>query len=245
MSYPKVSFVLDAKVDVSAFFCFVGDAQYDGGQGLGWAVFQKYPSFRKMFDGPVFTGKKTDIEEFVRKQYERYGAVVGKNLSLYEKNWRMKESRFYSLADELFPSGFWPKGKYVAYPTIWGMFPRFLDDKTFQVPCRWKNKRYVNVIVAHEMLHFIFYNYFFHKYPQYKGDEYEMLAWHVSEIFNAVVQNSPAWLKTFGLESMAYPEHESIVKKLSGEYRSQEGNRATDFLIERIVEEVEGVCLLS
>jgi hypothetical protein len=240
MDHPKVTFIFDTKRDVSTFFCFAEDAHYDGGQSLEWAVFQKYPFFRKMFDGSTFTGTRDYVEDFVRKQYQKDGGAIRKNLFLYEQNWCVTESIFYALTDELFPSLPWPEGKYAAYPTIWGMFPRFLDSKTFQVPSRWRNKKYVNVIVAHEMLHFIFYEYFWRRYPQFADDEHDMLGWHVSEIFNTVVQNSPAWLKVFGLESIGYPEHEAIVKRLSREYHF--GKTKTDFLVERILSEARKLC---
>lgn len=183
------------------------------------AVFSQFPHLKKMFDGSVFIGKRSDVSTLVNGRYLKYGTTIEKNMSVYQKQWLEKESVFYNLTDELFPNFSWTKGKYIAYPTIWGMYPRFLEDKTFQVPFKTRRKRYVNVIAAHEMLHFIFYEYFFRLYPQYASDEHDFLAWHVSEIFNTVVQNSSKWLNVFGLETMEYPEHEAIVEKLSGKYR--------------------------
>lgn len=243
MKHPKLSFDRDAKKDVSAFFAFVGDAEYDGGRNLEWAVFSQFPHLKKMFDGSIFTGTKSDISKFVEDQYSKYGTAIEKNMDVYRRQWLEKESVFYSLTDDLFLSFSWPKGKYVAYPTIWGMYPRFLEDKTFQVPFKTRRKRYVNVIVAHEMLHFIFYEYFFRLYPQYASDEHDFLAWHVSEIFNTVVQNSPKWLKAFGLETMGYPEHEAIVERLSGQYGKSDSIE-TDALIADILSAVKNSSLV-
>ena len=110
-----------------------------------------------------------------------------KNMSIYQKDWLMVEKNFHCLVDELFCGHKWPKGKYIAYTTIWGMFPKFLEDKTFQIPFKHKNKRYVIVVIAHELLHFIFYDYFYKKYPKYRLDKYNFL--HTNSKFSEVVED--------------------------------------------------------
>ena len=98
------------------------------------------------------------------------------------------------------------------------MYPRYLKDKTFQFPYRHKKKNFIPVVIAHEMLHFIFYDYIHKKFPKYKSYKYDFFIWHVSEIFNEIVQNSPKWFKVFKAKSMGYPEHKRIVNKLSKKY---------------------------
>ncbi len=122
------------------------------------------------------------------------------------------------MIQEIFGERSWPTGLYEVYATTWGMFPRSLEDKTFQVPAIYENKLYVNVIIAHELLHFMFYSYFYEKYPEYKNKENNFLAWNISEIFNSVVQNSKTWLDVFGLKTMSYPEHEKIENELRIKY---------------------------
>ena len=150
-----------------------------------------------------------------------------KNLVLYSKNWEKLEQRFYLLTDRLFKNKYWPKGKYIAYLTIWGMYPRFLEDKTFQVPHVHKEKKYVNVVIAHEMLHFKFYDYFLKNYSKYNKRKYDFLIWHTSEIFNAIVQNMPSWFKEFGAMVKVYPEHKKVIKRL------QEKHNKKAFLTEK------------
>ena len=234
--YKQVSFRTDVSKDVASFFAFVGDAEYDGGRNLEWAVLNKYPECKAWFSEGAFVGKRPEVTRFVKEKYARYADVIDANLASYEQKWRGVEPKFHELVRGLFGNHPWPKGKYIAYPTIWGMFPRFLDDKTFQVPFKFRNKRYVNVIIAHEMLHFIFYDYFHTQYPKYRDDD--MLSWHVSEIFNTVVQNSESWLKVFGVPTMGYPEHEKIVAKLSRTHTGNGGWRTAD-LIRDIVEEAK------
>ncbi|MFA6390977.1 MAG: hypothetical protein WCX78_04560, partial [Patescibacteria group bacterium] len=234
MPGPKVRFQIDEKKDIKTFFCFSDDTEYDGGRSLNWAILKKYPELKEQFKDNVFVGEKKYIEEFVLNLYQNEEKVMNENLELYEKKWRKIEKEFYRLTDALFPLRKWPVGKYISYPTIWGMYPRFLDDKTFQVPFNAKEEKSVNIIIAHEMLHFVFYDYFLEKYPEY--DEHSMVAWHTSEIFNVIIQNLPEWIKVFEIPSGAYPEHEKIITEIQNEKREV---WAVDELTERILVEVK------
>ncbi|MDD2935201.1 MAG: hypothetical protein PHX25_01880 [Candidatus Pacebacteria bacterium] len=237
--YPKVKFKIGVRKDINTLLAFTKDANFDGGENLNWAIFRKYPELKKYYDNNKII-KQKELEKFIKDKYRKEKYLIENNLKIYEKNWGKKEKKFFELSNELFEEKYWTKGKYTAFPTIWGMFPRFLEDKTFQVPYKYKNKKYVNVVIAHEMLHFAFYEYIYIKYPKYAKDKYNFLIWNISEIFNEVVQNSPKWLKVFDVKTMGYPMHEKIVKKLEKKYHKQEKiNR--DELIKDILKEVKNI----
>jgi len=220
--YPKLKFKISCKKDVQAFFGFVKDAEYDSGRNLEWAIFKLYPIFKKYKKDGSFNVSKKIVSDFVKNKYSQNATIIKKRLKLYKDNWKRVEKDYYHLVNQLIPLSYWPKGKYIAYPTIWGMFPKYLEDKTFLVPFQYKNEQYINTIIAHEMLHFIFYNYFFKKYPKYKNEKYDFFVWHISEIFNGLVQNSPQWLKVFKTKSINYPEHNKIIKQLKNKYYKKE-----------------------
>ena len=117
------------------------------------------------------------------------------------------------------------------------MYPRFLDNKTFQIPYRHKKPSYVPVIVAHEMLHFMFYDYFLSRYKKYGADKYHMFVWNVSEIFNEVVQGSPKWLEVFGDSATGYPQHEKIVARLQKRFYKKDIE--LEELVGAIIKEVQ------
>jgi len=237
--YPKIKFKIDINKDIRTLEAFVNDAQFDGGQNLQWAIFKNYPNLKEYFkENKIKDFQK--IAEFVKEKYKKEEKIIQKNIKIYQANWKKVENSFFDLTDALFIDQSWPKGKYIAYPTIWSMFPRFLEDKTFQVPYAYKKEKYVNVVIAHEMLHFIFYEYLYKKYPKYKKDKYNFLVWNISEIFNEVVQNSPKWKKVFGLKSMGYSHHKKIVEKISKKYHKNEKINA-DLLIGDIFAEVETI----
>lgn len=221
MKNPKLTFKSSPMRDIETLKAFIVDAGFDGGSNLQWAVFRKYPFLKKYFSGNELNDTRK-VELFIRNTYTNDRNVIEKNLKIYEKNWNNIEDKFYELTREIFGSFSWNKGKYIAYSTIWGMYPRFLEDKTFQIPHKRRNKKYVNVIIAHELLHFIFYDYFYLKYPKYKNEKYNFFVWNVSEIFNALIQNSPKWMTVFLLETMTYPEHEKVVKLLAKKYHKKD-----------------------
>jgi len=225
---PKIKFKIDPRKDVSTFFDFLIDSKYDEGRNFEWAILKHYPYFKK-FNNKI---DKKIVEDFVFKYYLKNKDIIEKNLLVNENNWRKIEKDFFDLASNLFPKTKWPKGKYISYTTMWSMYPRFLDDKTFQIPAISKKKKVINFIIAHEMLHFIFYEYFFNKYKKYKSHKYDFFAWHVSEIFNVIIMNRPEWQKILKNKDEGYPEHRKIIQKLSKKGYTLDG------LMENIMTEV-------
>ncbi len=194
---------------------------------------RKYPEFKKYKRNKLDVNEK-QISIFVNSIYQKNNKIIRKNLDLYKKSWAKLGKDYFVLVSQIFGDYKWPLGKYIVYLTIWGMHPRFLEDKTFQIPFRHKNEKYINVIIAHEMLHFIFYDYFYNKFPQYKSNKYNFFVWNISEIFNNIAQDSPQWIKIFKAKSMPYPEHKKIVNKLKKKFYKKSVIIAKDLIKEII-----------
>lgn len=229
--HPKIKFKIDPKKDISTFFTFLMEAKYDGGRNFKWAILKNYPYFKK-FDKNI---DKIIVKEFVNNYYLKNNKTIKDNVVIYEKNWKKIEKDFFNLVERTFPQTKWPKGKYIAYTTMWSMYPRFLDDKTFQIPAISKKKKTVNFIIAHEMLHFIFYKYFLNKYKKYRSHKYDFFVWHISEIFNVIIMNKSDWQKILKNKDDGYPEHKNIIKKLSKK------NYSLDELIDKLILEVKKI----
>jgi len=162
---------------------------------------------------------------------------MNRALVQHKKRWEKIAPDYFLLVDALFGNRTWPRGTYIAFGTIWGMYPRFLENKTFQIPFWHRTPRYISVVIAHEMLHFMFYDYFYKRYPNYNRPQYNFFVWHISEIFNTIIQNSPIWLDCFKLKSLEYPEHKKIIAHISRAlYCHNTWN--LDALVEEIVKEV-------
>jgi hypothetical protein len=208
MHHPTIRFMTNAEKDLVALRGFVRDARFDGGAALEQAVFTRVPALRAWFRGSrPQSGAWPAIEQTVRILHRKEALVIRRDMARYRRAWQRLAPRFFVLVEDIFGTVSWPAGKYAAYPTIWGMFPRFLNDKTFQVPVRFRRKRYVSVVVAHELLHFLFFAHLFRSRPVLRRERDSFRVWHASELFNAVVQGTPAWLRLFRVAPLDYPEH--------------------------------------
>jgi len=240
MPYPHVTFSKSAKKDFKTLRAFIKDAKYDNGRNLDWAVFNKYPQLKTHFDKNKHYKIKDEkiLLHFINKGYRAKRTAMDRAMAQHKKRWEKIALYYFSLVDTLFGGRRWPRGKYIAFGTIWGMYPRFLEDKTFQIPFWHRTPRYVSVVIAHELLHFMFYDYFYARYPKYRYPKHNFFVWHISEIFNTIVQNSPVWFNRFKLKSLGYLEHKKIVTRISRSiYRRSTWN--IDALVDEIINEVQ------
>ena len=239
MSCPKIKFQKNERKDWETLMTFTKEAQFDNGRNLNWAIFNTFPQLKKYFDKDKHyqIKDKEALRNFVSKTYHNKKISMDRSLAQRKKRWQKIAPNFDLLIAALFGNLKWPRGKYIAFGTILGMYPRFLEDKTFQIPFWHRTPKYTTVIIAHELLHFIFYSYFYARYPKYRNPKYNFLVWQISEIFNTIIQNSPEWVACFKLKSMGYPEHKKISTRISRIFYRNKLN--IDKLTDEIIREVK------
>lgn len=236
MRLPQVKFIPDTKRDVRTFFDFWGDGSLDDEKFREQSILKKYPVFR-LHQAQNKVPSQGEVKEFVERFYAEHQYEVERNIIRYQLLWKKKEKDFFKLTSVLFGGNPWPKGKYLALPTMWGMYPRFLDDKTFQFPALAKTDANVIIICAHEMLHFIFYAYIGKTHRTLLKDKEAL--WHVSEIFNAIILSTSPWWRVFRKKDPGYPEHAKIIRLLMKKYgKGIFAQKDTDILIKEIYQEV-------
>ncbi len=213
---PKLKFKISKRKELDTYLAFLEDGKYkNNSREMNWAFYQPHPKLKVLKNKNIsLNQRKIIVKKHIDSFYKKNIKKIKKNLDKEKKNWQKIEKQFYELTDEIFSNYKWPSGKYIAYLTIWGMYPRFLDDKTFQFPPKHKKSNYIQVVIAHEMLHFIFYDYVYKKFPRLKNHKHDFDLWNISEAFNVVIQNSPRWVKIFNQKTMSYPEHKNLIKKL-------------------------------
>lgn len=155
------------------------------------------------------------IEEYTKHIYKINGKEIGEGLVETKKRWAKVEDKFYRLVNKIFQGYSWPKGKYTGYASIYHMFPRYIKEKTFFFPYK-QNKLDPRLTIAHEMLHFIFFDYIKNKYgieerAKIKGRESKHI-WKVSETFNVVIENWQPYMKLFGRKEKRIPYHQGYKK---------------------------------
>jgi hypothetical protein len=148
--------------------------------------------------------KKSFINEYVAGYYTNYIDELNKAAEKAKNDWSKIENQFFEISNKVF--GFnnengahmypWPDGNYICYVSIFNCNPRFIKEKEFQA--YYKHIATTNYVCAHEMLHFIFYDYVERNF----NDEFKSLGenaiWKLSEIFNDVVLRLPEFIVLTG-----------------------------------------------
>jgi len=186
---------------------------------------------------------KQAIKDLINNFYTKNKESIKEIMKINQKKWIEKEEIFKDLVLNLFNNKDILSGKYRADSTMWRIFPRFIESGCFSVPASPGYNYKTNEIIAHEMLHFAFYKYINLRYPEFNKKENTKLVWHISEIFNAVLQSTDECVSDFGVKGQSYPEHKEIYGKLIQKYEHKKNIQA-DELIEDIVVEVKKSSLL-
>ena len=216
VNYPKVKFTISQKKELETFMAFLNESEHlNNRREMNWAFYKPHPKLKILKQNNLsFLTKKSIVKKYIDDYYRENLAGFKKDILIAKKDWQNKEKSFFNLTDIVFKNYPWPKGKYIAYPTIWGMYPRYLEDKTFQFPYYHKKKNFIPVVIAHEMLHFIFYDYLYRFFPKYKESKYNFQVWNISEAFNILIQNSEEWVEVFNQRAVPYPEHKNLIQQM-------------------------------
>lgn len=224
--YPELKFIISKKKELITYLAFLKDGKYrDNFREMNWAFYEPHPKLKILKDKNLsLHQKKIIVEKYIGSFYKKHIEKIKREIEEEKNNWQKADKKFYELTDEIFGNYKWPEGKYIAYPTIWGMYPRFLDNKTFQFPSKHKKQNYIQVIIAHEMLHFIFYDYIYKNFPKLKSHKYDFDLWNISEAFNVMIQNFSRWVKIFNQKTISYPEHKNLIIKLKKNWEEASGD---------------------
>lgn len=208
---PSVKFKLNAALDKKMCFDFFNFES--AGVDFGKGIIALHPQLRSA--GALSLGKRREtIAAYVARYYRSHKAELAAALERVNKEWRKVEPSFFSAAARIFGSFPWPKGKYIGYLSIFNCNPRFLSDKTFQI--FYQAKKGARRLVAHEMLHFIFYA-FLEKRGERRVSERKK--WILSEVFNAIILNEKEFKSIIApIRELGYPEHRSRIRPLTKEW---------------------------
>jgi hypothetical protein len=140
------------------------------------------------------------------------------------REWKKVEPKFYRLVDFIFKGYQWPKGNYTGCASIYYMYPRDIKNKYFYFPYFSTHHNPIAVI-AHEMLHFIFFDYIKSTYgikeeTEIKGKDPKYV-WQVSETFNNILENWSPYANIIPQEkkSIPYPGCEKMYQIMETQWR--------------------------
>lgn len=209
----KIKFQLNKTLDKRMAIGFLYSKQ--GGINFSRNVVNVHPELYDVLKLKNASARKALINEHFDYFYTKHEQYLNKKVIQFTKEWRVVEKKFFSVANKIFKNHPWPKGKYIGYISIIDCNPRFLNNKTFQI--FYFNPLGVKYVTAHEMLHFIFYDYTLKKYPQVfkKLNPNSGIYWDLAELFNVVILPSPPFVKIHGIKKVInYPAHTKYLPKM-------------------------------
>ena len=217
--FSNLKFIVDLNKDIEVLNGFLKTAKiFNMEKDLKIGFYDFYSDLEKIIKSKNTQKQKNKlIKSFIQKIYQRDSIQINKAIKDAKRQWQKNKRYFLKKISNLFKNYPWPKGKYVAYPTIWGVYPRFINDKTFFFPYIYKNKNFILFVIMHEMLHFIFYDYAIKKHPEIfrKLDTETGTFWDLAEIFNAIILSLPEFKKLHKQKKIfCYSEHKKYFSKL-------------------------------
>jgi hypothetical protein len=185
---------------------------------------------------PAFKASRQKIlSAYVDSYYAAYHDALEMNMHHVQSDWKKIAPYFFKEIDCIFKGFPWPKGSYHAHPSIWNMYPRFIQKRTFTFPSGSGRRVFSMTVIAHEMLHFITYDYLQKKYSlrPSESESKDNTFWQFTENLNVLIQNSPQWKKiTKGDVSHPYPECKKQYERMK---RIWTNNRDIDNLVKKIL----------
>lgn len=214
---PHIVFELDKELDKWKINDFVMRKMGPGGYSFQDLIFKAHPLLKGV-DTLSEDERKTKISEHVDRVYEENSdRFLGFTQAMNEE-WKEVEPEFFAITNKIFKNTSWPPGEYKGFYTISPPCPRLLDRKVFQ--SGYHSEKRWRVVAAHELLHFIFFEFVRRKLtPELSNieekkmgkildDKLRIPLWDLSEIFDTVVLNTEAYQKIFPFPQVQKPAHE-------------------------------------
>lgn len=180
----KVRFKLNKQLDIRVALEFLHIQS--AGVDFSYGVTEPHPELERA-RGKTREEQGNILRDYFDGFYEKQRELLKSSLLRIRQDWLKDEVEYRECVSVIFKKPKLPPGRYLGYLSIVNCNPRFLDDKTFQV--FYKHPKSTNYVVAHELLHFFFYDYATRCYPDlFRGlDPNRGAFWDLAEIFNVVV----------------------------------------------------------
>ena len=235
MPYPKLKLLISQKTDIDNAINFIV-------RDTSLPQFKKWflPNELEFILNRQFSKKERRkiLTSFTKHFYHLETKAIKEGDKLAIKNWEKVELKYFKLVDKIFHGHPWPKGNYRGYCSIYHMFPRFIDEKFFFLPYKNNPRINSNGVIAHEMLHFIFFDYLYKKFRLTQNSRIagkpDKFVWQVSEVFNNVIEGWKPYQKIFKGNPRPYPGTEKIYAKMKKQWAKKQD---IDWLLEQWVGE--------
>lgn len=172
--------------------------------------------------------RKKIISDYFNAYYRVHRSEIQQKVKRVKSMWAIQELEYITATEDYFDGFPFPSGKYIAYASIIDCNPRFLEQKTFQF---FYKKPVADIIytIAHELLHFIFFDFIKRKMKKETRTLSQDQLWDLSEIFNIVVLKSSRYTHIIDQRFVIpYPNHRELISSFEKEYKKSKN--AQDFI---------------
>lgn len=199
-----------------------------GGIDFGKGIIKTHPQLKSVKPLKDITQREKTISVYFDNYYKINKEEISCKLKLVRDSWYKKEKKYISVTEDFFGGFRFSKGKYIAYASIINCNPRFLESKTFQF---FYKKPLADAIytIAHELLHFIFFDFLEKKFKKETKYLSENQLWDLSEIFNVVILKSSRYRHIINQKFVTpYPDHQHYIPQFKKAYKNS--HNAEEFI---------------
>jgi hypothetical protein len=227
----KTRFYFNKKLDRQMISEFI---KIDNGGGINFAqgIFKIHPRLKPLEpsnDKLNNRDKALFLKEYLDFYYNKNGSSMLHKIDSIKKAWKKKENKYITITEEFFEDFDFSKSDYIAYASIINCNPRFLESKTFQFFYKKSTPDAIHTI-AHEILHFIFFDFIEEKMKKEIKHLSEDQIWDLSEIFNTILLSSSRYQKIINKKFIiVYPDHKHYIPLFKKAYKNS--TNARDFII--------------
>ena len=219
--FPKLLVKVDRKFEKEKAGAFFIEKAFRTNDFWFFEKFVKdYPELVKIKNMDIESAKKFFNSE-VDKYYFKKERKLKNLIKDIERKWDKIKNEFFIEAEKIFDGHKWPKGKYAASISLFGMYRFVPETKTFSIPSNDYGGNppahgQINAAIVHEMMHILFEDFYkknFKKNSLPLQKYYDLL-----EITNYIVLNLPQINKLTGWVFYPYPNHKERAEYLKKVY---------------------------
>lgn len=225
MTYPKIKLIIDAAKDAELGVDFFKYTRGELKKEFLWNFFpdELYNVINKKMSSRT---RNNLIRTYAQRIHREKQKEIIKGVQLVKKEWVSVEKKYFQLVDRIFDCRPWPKGTYRGFATVFYAYPRNISGKIFYFPHAHRLPRFANKVIAHEMLHFMFFDYMREKYglkeqAQFSGRPHDYL-WRISEAFNNAIQRWKPYQKVFRYGSRPYSGTEALAAQMTSQWAREQ-----------------------
>lgn len=203
MKYPKIKFVVSPDEDIKNYIFF---SRYSNSKFLKMFLPKDLHFLLKR--NLSETSKEKTIKAYVKDKFRSRKIEIDKNTEEIKKGWRLVEKKYFDLISKIFKKHPWPNGKYIGFASVFDMYPRDVKEKTFYFSGLQKKLNFNLATIAHEMLHFMFFDYLKINYGIDEDSELKnknpAYIWNISEVFNLIIETWKPYKAVFKTSGKPY-----------------------------------------